>query len=326
MRIQNRNGVELSRVTLSSFWAGVALEGGAAVSAFDPKILYDRFNNRFIFVSSANGQTLSSALLFAVSQTSDPTGTWNRFAVDADPAATASGGLWIDYPSLGFNKNWITINENVFGYGTVSGYQRADIYAIDKQAAYSNTLSSVSSFKGLFSTCLASVTQETELGCGFTMAPAITEDNTTDTEYLIEDWDSQAAQLRMSKLTGTAAAPVLTVATQFPQSTQSWRFDARRIGTTGGYVPQKQQSAFLTSGTRIMANDSRIQNAVLRGGTLWTTHTVMLASTPTPAGTAVGGAGNPVIDNHSAVQWWAIDPTQETGISNPTSVLQRARI
>ncbi|MCA1594797.1 MAG: lamin tail domain-containing protein, partial [Acidobacteria bacterium] len=41
---------------------------------------------------------------------------------------------------------------------------------------------------------------------------------------------------------------------------------------------------------------------------------------------AVGGAGNPVIDNHSAVQWWAIDPTQETGISNPTSVLQRARI
>ena len=90
-------------------------------------------------------------------------------------------------------------------------------------------------------------------------------------------------------------------------------------------MPQRQQSANLISGSRLMTNDSRIQNAVLRNGTLWTTHTVMLSTVPQPAGTDVGGAGNPANpDNHSGVQWWEIDPTIETGLSQLP--LQRARI
>jgi hypothetical protein len=328
IRVQDRNGVQLTRMTMSAFWTGVTLEGGAAVSAFDTKVYFDRFNNRFFMISSANGQTLSSAVLFAATATADPTGTWFRFAIDADPAATAAGGRWIDYPSVGFNKNWIIINENVFNYGTSgSGYFGPYIYAIDKALLYTGPGSiTVPLFSADFNaTCLTSATPETELACGFTMAPATTEDNTTNTEYLVEDWDSTAAQLRLSKITGTAAAPVLTVATQFPQSPNSWRFNAARIGTTGGYAPQRQQSAHLTSGSRIMTNDSRIQNAVFRNGSLWTTHTVMLSTVPQPAGTDVGGAGNPANpDNHSGVQWWQIDPTIETGLS--TAPLQRARI
>lgn len=325
IRAQGREGNEVTRMTLNAFWAGVPLEGGAAASTFDPKVLYDRFNDRFIFISSANAQSLSSALLIAVSQTSNPTGLWNRFVMDADPAATAAGGIWIDYPSVGFNKDWIVINENCFGYGTTgTSYQRADVYVVDKAAAYANTLSSISTFQGLFSTCLASGTQELELGCGFTMVPTVVEDNTSDTMFLVEDWDGTAAQLRISKVTGTPpAAPVLTVATQFPQSLNSWRFNASRIGTTGGYMPQRQQSAHLVSGTRIMANDSRLQNAVLRNGSLWTSHHVMVAATPTAAGVGVGGAANP--DIRSVVQWWEIDPSIENSAAG-TAPIQRARI
>ena len=322
MRIQDRNGVEITRLTLTSFWTGTTIKG-SAVSAFDPKVIYDRFNDRYILISTFNAQSISSGAGFAVSQTGDPNGMWNRYTVEADPTSTAAGGLWIDYPSIGFNKNWIVINYNTFGYGTVTGYQRSDIFVLDKPAAYAGSASVVTSFLGLVSTCNGT-NDETNLGCGFTMVPAVSEDNTSDTVYIVEDWDSAAGQLRMSKVTGTPAAPVLTVGTQFPQSANSWRFNASRIGTTGGYVPQRQQSAYLVSGTRIMANDSRIQNAVFRNGSLWTTHTVMLAATPTLAGIGVGGTANP--DIRSAVQWWQIDPTQETGMSNPTSVLQRARI
>ncbi|MCU1244795.1 MAG: hypothetical protein JWN02_705, partial [Acidobacteria bacterium] len=332
MRVQDRNGVELSRMTLTSFWTGVTIKGAAA-SAFDPKVYYDRFNNRFILISSANAQNVNSGALFAVTQTNDPTGVWNRYSVATDPASTAAGGRWIDYPTVGHNKNWIVVNENVFNYGTSgSGFWGTQIYAIDKQAAYANTLGTISMFAADFATaCLSSATPETELGCGFTMAPAITEDNTTDTVYLAEDWDSQAAQLRLSKITGTAAAPVLTVGTQFPQSADAWRFDAARIVTangcggtcSGGYIPQRQQSANLTSGTRIMANDSRVQNAVYRAGSLWCAHTVMLSATTQPAGTAIGGAGNPV-DTHSGIQWWQIDPTNETG--GAVAPIQRGRI
>ncbi|MEA2572341.1 MAG: hypothetical protein QOI24_4342 [Acidobacteriota bacterium] len=349
MRIQTRDGVEISRMTLTSFWAGVTIKG-VAVSAFDPKVLFDRYNNRFIMVSSGNATSASSGALFAVTATADPTGTWYRWSAASDPASTeGSGGSghWIDYPSVGHNKNWIVVNENTFNYtcSAVSpfpcssgGFWGTQIFVLDKQAAYANTLgSSISLFEGNFNaTCIPSATPETELACGFTMAPAITEDNTTDTVYLVEDWDSTAGQLRLSKITGTPSTPAITVGTQFPQSANAWRFDAVRIsnkttattnGTTvtssGGYMPQRQQSANLTSGTRVMANDSRVQNAVLRNGKLWCAHTVMLSATAQAAGVTIGGSGNP-IDTHSGVQWWQIDPTNESGGTVPP--LQRGRI
>ncbi|MEP6919595.1 MAG: lamin tail domain-containing protein [bacterium] len=323
LRIQTRDGVELSRVTINSFWAGATVKGVAVASAFDTKVYYDRFNDRFILISSLNGPSINSGAGIAVTQTSDPTGLWNRYTVASDPASTVSAGHAIDYPSVGFNKNWIVVNENVFNYSgsAFTSYFGQQIFVLDKAAAYANTLSSVSLFEGPVTACDGTEDAK-QLGCGFTMAPALVEDNTTDVDYLLEDWDNTAGQLRLSKITGTPSAPVLTVGTQFPQSTLSWRFNASRIGTTGGYAPQKQQSAFLTSGTRIMANDSRIQNTVFRAGSLWTTHTVLLAQTPTPAGTAVGGTTNP--DTHSAVQWWQIDPTIETGLAVPP--VQRARI
>jgi hypothetical protein len=344
MRIQTRDGVEVSRMTITSFWTGVTIKG-AAISAFDTKVYFDRFNNRFIMIASGNGTSVNSGAMFAVTATADPTGTWYRWSVAADPASTGTpggSGNWIDYPTVGFNKNWIVVNENVFHYTcntttcSNQSFWGQQIYVLDKGAAYANTLSSVSLFAGDFTnTCLPSATPETELACGFTMAPAITEDNTTDPEYLVEDWDSQAAQLRLSKFTGTPSAPVLTVGTQFPQSPNSWRFDAARINnsttattsgtitSSGGYMPQRQQSANLTSGTRMMANDSRIQNSVLRNNKLWCAHTVMLSATAQTAGTKIGGSGNP-IDQHTAVQWWQIDPTNETG--GALAPLQRARI
>src|SRR3954447_9025670 len=322
MRILTRNGVELSRLTLTAFWAGVTIKG-AAISAFDPKIYFDRFNNRFIFISSGNGQNVNSGAMFAVSATADPTGAWYRWSVAADPASTAAGGHWIDYPTVGHNKNWIVVDENVFNFGTAgTGYWGQELYVLDKQAAYANTLGAISLFQGDFNnTCLveAAAAQFVDLSCGFTLAPAVTEDNTTDTEYLVEDWDDNAGQLRLSKLTGTGAAPVLTVGTQFPQAVNGWVGSAARIipaGTqSGGYLPQRQQSANLVSGSRIMANDARMQNSVYRAGTLWSTHTVMLAATPTAA-PATFGAANP--DIRSGVQWWQIDPTNEAGPASTT--------
>ncbi|HEX8072422.1 MAG TPA: lamin tail domain-containing protein, partial [Pyrinomonadaceae bacterium] len=200
-----------------------------------------------------------------------------------------------------------------------TNYYGTQIFIFDKQAAYAGTLSSVSFFDAPVSGCTAPF--EGQLGCGFTMAPTVNEENTTPVMYMAEDWDNIAGQLRLTKITGTPSAPVLTVGTQFPQSPFSWQFNAARIATSGGYAPQKDQIAFAPSTQRLMTNDSRIQNAVLRNGTLWTTHTVMLAATPTPAGVGYGTT-NP--DIRSGVQWWKIDPTIETGLATPP--LDRGRI
>ena len=314
--VHSRTGVVLTSVTLNAFWA-VMPNGLAGPSAFDPKILYDRFNDRFIFCSVANASSPTSATLFAVTQTGNPNGVWNRYAIDTDSTATSGGGDFADYPSIGFNNKWITIQINRFGFGSESGYQGPSIYVINKTLAYAGLVPTVTVFQEEFlAGCLSLPTPEAQraaLGCGFTMVPAITETNADTDHYVVEDWDSTAAQLRLSKITGPQAAPALTVGYQFPQSPYSWRFNGSLVAGSGGYLPQRQQNIYLPSGNRPTANDSRIQNAVLRNGSLWTVHTVMLARLQTPAGTTVGGSGNP--DIRAGVQWWEINPT----ITNPAS-------
>ncbi|HWN10682.1 MAG TPA: DUF4214 domain-containing protein [Pyrinomonadaceae bacterium] len=316
--VQDRNGTVLTTMSINSFITTPAPL--TIINQTDPKIYYDRFNNRWMFTIVVNTFNQTAATLVFVTQTGDPTGTWNRYAIDTDATATAGGGAWADFPSMGFNTNWIVVTINRFGFGSVSGYVGPSVYVIDKAAAYANTLGSVSVFEA---SAVTACTVDTDLGCGFTMSPAVTEDNTTTTEYLVEDWFSSAGQLRLSKVTGTPAAPVLTVDTQLPQAPNSWRFNATIIGTTGGYVLQRQQNIYAISGNRITANDSRLGSApVFRNGTLWATHHVMLGLTPSPAGTAIGTAANP--DVRTAVQWWEIDPTIETGIAQPP--LQFGRI
>ena len=320
--VHDRNGVFLSVVALDDFWATLP-NGLANPNSFDPKILYDRFNDRFIMVSTANSFDPTSATLFAVSQTGNPLGLWNRYAIDVDAAATAAGGAWADYPSIGFNKNWIVISINRFGFGNVGGYQGPSIYVINKTQAYAGALPTVNTFEAPFAAACLGVPAEqqpTALACGFTYVPAITEDNVTNDEFITEDWDSQFGQLRMTKITGTQVAPVLTVGYQFPQSPYAWRFNSSLISGSGGYVPQRQQNAYLPSGSRPTANDSRIQNAVLRNGSFWTTHHVMLARTQTPAGISVGGGANP--DIRTGIQWWQIDPNI-TNSASGTPPIQR---
>jgi hypothetical protein len=311
IRITDRNGVQLSRLTLNAFWSSILING-AAPSTFDPKVYYDRFNNRFIMVAVANASSQFSATLFAVSQTSDPTGAWNRYSVLASdagtPANTATGGRWADYPSVGFNKNWIVVNINMFGYGTGgTGFRGTALYVLDKQTAYAGSLTAVSTFfQG--TTC----TSNNDLGCGFTLAPSVNEDNTSETVYLLENWNPTTAILRLGKITGTPGAPVYTGVLQHPQARFSWRGNANRIGSSGGYAPQRQQVAHAPSGIRLMTNDARIQNVVLRNGRLWATHTVMVAAAPNAPGVTVGTTANP--DIRSAAQWWEIDPTLEPGV------------
>ena len=242
VRIQNRSGSVISTVLIDNFWAGV----GGNPNCFDPKILYDQFNNRWMFTACADLRLSTSALLIGVTQTSDPTGTWFLYKVDAD----ASNVNWADYPSLGFNKNWIVVSVNLYSIGA-DNYGGVDIYAFNKTNLFANG-------SGSFT--------KVHVSTGNTLVPAITCDNTNTTEYLIDDWIGGAGQLRMSRITGTPTTATLTLGTSFPVS-GSW-------GGGGGadLLPQ------LGTTMKIAGGDSSIQNVVQRNGKLWTTHTVFLGS------------------------------------------------
>lgn len=267
IRIQTRAGATVSTASMDGFWASVPGPWAAGTpNAFDPRVLYDPFSSRWIFTAMADSNAATSAILLAVSQTNDPTGAWRLYKVDAD----STNAAWADYPSVGFNKNWIVVTVNMFGVGG-TGFKRTNIYAFNKANLYAGT----GSFK-LFTDAN-----------GATMAPAVTFDNALNTMYLVEDWDGHT-QLRISSLTGTPAAPAYSATHYFPTTAaaNAWTFQA-----PGGndFAPQ------LGTAQRIQTNDARVQNVVYRNGSLWCAQTIFLPNSATPT--------------RSAVQWWELAPT-----------------
>jgi hypothetical protein len=264
VRIQDRVGNVISTVSLDTFWASVAPGGGV----FDPKLLYEPFNNRWIFTAGVDAFSANSGVLLAVSLTSDPTANWKLYRVKADP----SGQTWADYPSIGFNKNWIVVQFNMFNVAGTGAYSRANIYVFDKADVYAF---GAGNYKVLSD------------ASGFVMVPAITYDNTINTLYLLEDWNGDFngdGYLRLSTITGTVANPVLTSGVAFPQASgMTWDY----FGPTTNFAPQAGTAL------RIETNDSRLQNVIYRNGTLWTTQTVFLP---------------PFFVNRASVQWWQINP------------------
>jgi len=274
--IQSRAGAAISSVTLKNFWASL---GNPAT--FDPKSLYDPFNNRYLFTAVADGRSANSSVLMAVSQTNDPTGIWNLYKIDADSTDTN----WADYPSFGFNKNWIVVSLNMFSVAA-SSFSGVNIYAFNKSDLYSD------------GTGLYSLLQDNSRD-GFTITPMISYDNTVDTMYMLEDFDNTIAQLRMSTITGTVNSPVLNLGVSSPTSSLgAWAF-----GGGADFAPQ------LSSAQKIQTSDSRIQNVVYRNGAIWAAHTIFL-----PAGGRT----------RSSIQWWQLTTagaiTQNARIDDANSV------
>jgi len=268
VRIQDRSGGVISTVSLNSFWSSLS-----SPSAFDPKILYDPYSNRWMFTSCSNSRSSASSVLIGVTQTNDPTGTWNLYRIDADPA----NRVWADYPSFGFNKNWIVVQMNMF---TVVGdtFIRSNIYAFNKADLYAGG-------SGLF-------TLMTDAAGGFSQTPAITYDTTLSTMYMVEDWFGNFGGngiLRICTITGSVGSEVYTPDVSFPTVADPWE----DVGSTGftDFAPQSG------SVQKIMCNDARMQNCVYRNGSLWCTHTVFL-----PAGSGT----------HCAVQWWKLSTSGST--------------
>ncbi len=133
IRIQKRDGTVLSMITLQQFW-GVLGPYLDPRGAFDPKVLYDPYQGRWITTAVADYNTNTSSTLIGVSQTSDPTGNWNLYRVPAD----TNGANWVNYPSFGFNTNWVVVSVTAFtnGPGTLAAFAQSQIYAFDKADLY----------------------------------------------------------------------------------------------------------------------------------------------------------------------------------------------
>ena len=254
-------GSTISTVTLNSFWASVGNP-----SAFDPKILYEPFNNRWIFSAAANSYSTNSALLIGVSQTSDPTGSWNLYSIDVD----ANNQNWLDYPSIGYNKDWIVVTGTIADISPFPMYQHTNIYVFKKTDLYSHNSSP----------------QMTLISSGefFGLSPAATLDNNISNLYLLQTYNGNLGgigYLRLFSISGSINSPTISSGT-FISTPNPWNNTAANDGVIG---PQ------LGSSIKIRLNSDNIMNTVYRNGSLWAVHTVFLP--------AVAPTG-------SALQWWQV--------------------
>ncbi len=248
VRITDKTGnTQYSIVALSNFWSAAF---SVSTVVCDPKIAYDPYNNRWIFIS-LNGDSAAVASIFiGVSQTNDPTGSWNLFKVMVNVS-----GDWMDFPNLGFNKNWIVVSGNLFS--NAGTFQAAKVWAFNKANLYSNTSASFTTF--------------TNLPNDFCLTAARTYDATMNDLFMLESFNGPVGQIKMFKVSGTAASPTFSTVGTYTSSTH-WAsgFSATNAGPQTGTT------------NKINCGDDRFSTVIYRGGYLWTAHNAFLpSSSPT---------------------------------------------
>lgn len=104
---------------------------------FDPRLLFDQYENRWVVLAAALGPdgTNISLFLLAVSATDDPNGAWYHYKLDATVDGTTPTSNWGDYPTLGVDKDALYIGTNMFAFN--GGFAYAKLRIIPKTGPYS---------------------------------------------------------------------------------------------------------------------------------------------------------------------------------------------
>ncbi|MGE5175879.1 MAG: Calx-beta domain-containing protein, partial [Hyphomicrobiales bacterium] len=252
-------GGVLSTLGTATFWAPSGETNLLALT--DPRTLYDPYNNRWIAVMQSFA-TGAGDILVGVSETDDPTGNWflYRFATNAS----------IDFPNVGFNKNWIVVSINRYSNGGT--FQRGITLIVNYPQARAGTGSGVI------------VTQQP--GTHFCTSPAVTYSATEDTLFLVTHLSSSSGTYAIDTITGTAASPSYTAGGTLTRPGGGW-------GQPGGQILPQSAPVSGTSACsppcQIESQDAQVRSApVFRNGSLYYAQTIGLPATSY---------------THTAVQW-----------------------
>lgn len=136
-----KDGTIVSATSLGDFFQSVA---GPNDFITDPRTLFDagRF---YVSVASRHSGPFAAFLLLAVSTTSDPTGQWTFYALNAATDNANPTNNFADLPGLGVDDNAIYLTANMFD-ATTFLFQGAKIRVIKKPALLAGTAASFFDF------------------------------------------------------------------------------------------------------------------------------------------------------------------------------------
>lgn len=252
-------------VSMDTFWTGIGATG-----TFDPRTIYDPYNDRWIVSAVSDSNSANSSILVGVSQTGDPGGTYFLFRVDYDSTNTN----WADFPCVGFNKNWVAINCNSVAQPGPAIPNKALV--INYPSLRTNVFSAT-----FFS------------GTGTCAFPVSTYSSTENTLYVTTHLSSAGGTYRLDTITGTAAAPAYALGATKSRTGGGWTQPLNQILPQSGPVAGTISACGAGVPCPLETQDSQVRSEpVLRNGNIYYAQTVGL-----PAGGLT----------RTAAQWTKID-------------------
>jgi len=132
--IWDKQGNLLNSIDAEIWYNSVLPNNGA----FDPKITYDHFADRWVLTYlHQNDANQTAHLLISVSDDENPVGTWYSWALPTTLNGTSPSGNWGDYQGVGLDHEAIYVTTNQFGFGSSFNYTKIRI--IPKAQLYANT-------------------------------------------------------------------------------------------------------------------------------------------------------------------------------------------
>ncbi|MCX7553670.1 Ig-like domain-containing protein, partial [Marinicella sp. S1101] len=254
----DKDGSNGSSRSLESFFAPVS----PLNFTFDPKVLYDQYEDRFVVVTLERQDTAggdpdnTSRVLVAVSATSDPNGAWFMTAFNSEVFINGAD-RWFDYPGFAVDEEVIYLTGNMFGYGNAGTFGGVRMWMIDKTTFYA----------GGGATVIGPLDPFAGGGFEVTSQPAHTYGNPPAGmgTYLmgysrLSDGTNEFWQfVRVDNPTGAVSF------------TQGFIFVGDIEPPTAGALPSAPQSG---TGLTVQTNDPRALDAVWRDGQLFTSATI----------------------------------------------------
>lgn len=233
---------------------------------FDPKVVYDQMSERFVAVAlerqdTARGDAVNtSRILVAVSDDSNPNGTWHYLAIEGKINIGGSD-TWADYPGLAIDEDAIYITNNQFTFGA-NVFKGSRLWIINKSELYANAATPTVNIYD--PSTLASVG-----GQNSTMQPAHmfgAGPGSTGTFLVTAGWTSGNNELlSVIRIDNPLSSP--TFSNQFISTG-----DLQTNNVTFPNSPQPGTSI------KINTNDSRALNAVWRNNNLYLVNTIYPAA------------------------------------------------
>lgn len=242
---------------------------------FDPQIMYDHFDKKWIMTWDSQNDTLQRAhLLIAISADSIPLGTWYIWALPENRNGSDPVANWADYPQIGFDANAIYINSRSWTFGDTAKYQYNKIRIINKNEIYNNPGGSVS-WKDIWDITDPQVSTQSGTYKPDVIIPAITF-GSESAHYFLHTPRFGGNFISLYKIIDPIGNPSLS--------------RVNIIVDNYGYSPNANQLG--GGATLISSNESGMKSApIYRDGFLWGVHSI----------------ANPVFPQNSAVKYYKIN-------------------